>query len=115
MSQELIFLAQSLPKFVGEVWRKWSQQEHEIPLQARNECRGNGAFADCRLGAVEIVDQCHDCRDASVEVPATVQLVGDALDCLVQLALKLTCFRRKILWNRSDGRSSVLPNKAIYT
>ncbi len=66
-------------------------REHECDVAPHVGDQRSGDFAG-GLGAINLVHQFHDGRDAGVEVPAALEVVAHALDGLVELALKVASF-----------------------
>src|ERR1700683_1315974 len=65
----------------------------------------NGLLRDRFLGTVELVHKFHDGGDASIEVPAALKIVANALDGLVKFALDLACRWRKGRCRRQRRRT----------
>ena len=84
-------MAEHLPELVREVGGEGSEQEDEVALHVGHQLGGRGRFAflDGVFVSIELVDQLHDGGDGGVEVPASAEVVGDALDGLMELALDL--------------------------
>src|ERR1700722_8336547 len=96
--QQIASLSGHLPQFVGHIRSHGSEQQSDIPLEVGDQPGGNFSSGPGRFGGVDLVDQFHDRGDAGIEVPASLEIFGDALDRLVQFALQRTrgwgqCFR----------------------
>src|SRR5215467_7680819 len=89
LAEKTGFFSQSLPEFSGEVRRERRQQQDQLALGVAKQLGRELAGRNLRFRAIQLVDELHDGRHAGIEVPASLEVVSNALDCLVKLALNL--------------------------
>src|SRR6266851_2536123 len=110
-AEQTRFLPESLPKLVREVGRERCEHQDEAALGVGQKCYrhfGCGCFVfPFSLGRIHGVEQFHDRGDASVEVPAPLEVVGNALDGLVKLTLQPAGFWRQL------GRHGLSPVRVL--
>ena len=93
--QQVASLAGHLPQFVRQIRSHGREQQSDVALHVQDQRRGNLPTGNCLLCSVNFVHQFHDGRDAGIEVPASLEIMADALDGLVQFALN-----RASLWRQ---------------
>src|SRR5438552_8711162 len=99
--QQISLFTEHFPEFVCQIGSEGVQQEYKVTLHHGQKRRGDCVLSNRFFSAVQYVHQLHDGRDTGVEMPASLEVVADAFDGLVQLALDGTCCGRQLRGYRS--------------
>src|SRR5215471_18812454 len=95
VAKQAVLLSQPLPELCGKVGRERGQEHDQLALGVGEYLGRELAGGNFIFRAVKLVDELHDRRHGGVEMPASLEIVEDALDGLVQLALDGTRLGRE--------------------
>ncbi len=96
-AQQVRGFAQHLPQLVRQIGRERRQHQHQSSLSIGHQRQRSRRVSALHavFVSVHLVHQLHQRGNRRIEVPATGEVFGDALDRLVQLALHLARRRRQ--------------------
>src|SRR5215471_10675095 len=87
MAQEVVLLSQGFPEFCRQIGGKGREQEHDLALNIGYKRRRKAPASNLLLCSIEFVHKLHDGGNAGIKVPSSLEIIGYALDGLMELAL----------------------------